>query len=177
MQTDHSLISSERSHMFAAALLFRVGAVVVIAGAVAIGQPLTERMIHEFLGIAALLFFYNLTALLWRRRIEPLLARYPWLLAIDLTVSVALLTVGCGWRNPYFVYTLTTPILFVIFLRRRGAWAVTAVFVGGALIKEGLGWESAGGGNLWCDRWDLRASDYPQLSNLLILIDSTKLGV
>jgi signal transduction histidine kinase len=139
MQTDDSLISSERSPMFAAALLFRVGAVVVIAATVAIRQPLPEWMTDGFRWIAAPLFVYNLAALLWRKRIESLLARHPWLLAVDLAISVALLTGGCGWRNAYFVYTLTTPILFTIFLKRRGAWAAAAVFVGTALIKDPVG--------------------------------------
>ena len=125
--------------MFAAALLFRVGAVVAIAATVAIRQPLPEGMIHGFLWIAAPLFVYNLAALLWRQQIEPLLARYPWLLLVDLTISVALLTVGCDWRNAYFVYTLTTPILFTIFLKRRGAWVATAVFIGVAFIKNPAG--------------------------------------
>ena len=56
MQTDQSLISSERSSMFAAALLFRVGAVVVITATVEIRQPLPEWMADGFLWIAAPLF-------------------------------------------------------------------------------------------------------------------------
>ena len=139
MQTDDSLISSERSPMFAAALLFRVGAVVAIAATIAIRQPLPEGILDGFLWIAAPLFVYNLAALLWRQPVETLLAWYPWLLVIDLTISVALLTVGYGWHNAYFVYTLTTPMLFTIFLKRRGAGVATAVFIGVALIKNPAG--------------------------------------
>ena len=54
--TDNSLISSERSCMFAATLIFRVGAVAVIAVATGYRHSLPAWMINRFVAIAFPLF-------------------------------------------------------------------------------------------------------------------------
>jgi len=82
------------------------------------------------------LLLYNLAALKWRNALEHLLARHPLLLLVDLTVAMALLSIGGAWRSSYFVYTLTTLLLFTIFLKRHGVWAAATAFVIFALLRD-----------------------------------------
>ncbi len=153
--TDNSLISSERSRMFAATLIFRVGAAAVIAVAAGYRYSLPAWMTHWFVAIAFPLFIYNLAALLWREQVESLLTRYFWLLTIDLVMAVAILAIGGGWRSSYFFYTLTTLILFTLFLNRTGVWLAAAVFIGAALLKNPAG-ELPAVATFGATNWDLR---------------------
>lgn len=137
--TGDSLISAERSRALTAALWFRLVAVVVIGVATGFRHTLPAWMREEFVLIALPLFGYNLVALLGRQQLELILARYPGWLVVDLVVSIAILTIGGGWRNSYFFYTLTTLILFTIFLNRRGVWAEAGAFMVAALIKNPAG--------------------------------------
>lgn len=141
--------------MFAATLRFRVGVVTVIAATAGFRHSLPDWMINWFLLIAAPLFIYNLAALLWRRRLEPILIRYPWLLIIDLLIAVAILSLGGGWRNSYFLYTLTTLMLFTIFLKRQGVWSAAVVFIGAALLKHPAG-ELPAVATFGVTNWDMR---------------------
>lgn len=131
-----SLISAERSRALTAALWFRLVSVVVIAVAAEFRHALPVWMREEFVLVALPLFGYNLAALLGRQRLERFLIRYPGWLIVDLVVSIALLAIGGGWRNSYFSYTLTTLILFTLFLNRRGVWAAAVAFVIAALLKD-----------------------------------------
>lgn len=134
-----SLISAERSRALTAALWFRLVSVVVIAVAAEFRHALPAWMREEFVLVALPLFGYNLAALLGRQRLERFLIRYPGWLVVDLVISVALLAIGGGWRNSYFSYTLTTLILFTLFLHRRGVWAAAVAFVIAALLKDPTG--------------------------------------
>lgn len=134
--TDGSFISSERSRMFTATLFFRVGVVAGIATTAGFRRSLPDWMIRWFLLIAAPLFIYNLAGFLCRKRLESILTQRPWLLMVDLLIAVAILSLGGGWRNSYFMYTLTTIILFTIFLKRQGSWSAAAVFIAAALLKH-----------------------------------------
>ncbi len=138
-ETGGFLISAERSRVLSAALWFRLVAVVVIAVAAAFRDTLPGWMREAFVLIVLPLFGYNLAALLGRKRLEFILTRHPEWLVVDLVFSVAILAIGGGWRNSYFFYTLTTLILFTIFLNRRGAWTAAAVFMIAALIKNPAG--------------------------------------
>ncbi len=150
-----SLISAERSRTLTAALYFRLVAVVVIAVAAAFRHALPVWMREGFVLIALPLFCYNLAALLGRKQLERLLIRHPGLLVVDLVISVAVLAIGGGWRNSYFFYTLTTLILFTIFLNRQGVWAASTVFMAAALLKDPAG-ELPAIETFAATNWDMR---------------------
>lgn len=141
--------------MFAATLIFRVGAVAVIAVAAGYRHSLPAWMTHWFVAIAFPLFIYNLIIFLWREWIQSILTRYPWLLTIDLVMAIAILTIGGGWRSSYFFYTLTTLILFTLFLNRTGAGLAAAVFIGAALF-ENPARELPAVATFGATNWDLR---------------------
>lgn len=153
--TDDSLISAERSRAFYAALWFRMVAVIVIAVGASFRHSLPGWMRESFVLIALPLFFYNLAALLGRKRLESLVIRYPELLVVDLGIAIAILAIGGGWRNSYFVYTLTTLILFTIFLHRRGTWVAAGVLMIASLLKDPAG-DLPTVETFAVDRWDLR---------------------
>lgn len=155
VKTDDSLITAERSRAFAAALWFRMVAVIVIAVGAAFRHSLPGWMRESFVLIALPLFCYNLAALLGRRRLEALVIRHPGLLAVDLAIAITILAIGGGWRNSYFVYTLTTLILFTIFLHRRGAWMAAGVLMIASLLKDPAG-DLPTVETFAVDKWDLR---------------------
>ena len=70
-------------------------------------------------------------------------------------MAVAILAIGGGWRSSYYFYTLTTLILFTIFLNRTGAWLAAAVFIGAALLKNPAG-ELPAVATFGATDWDLR---------------------
>jgi signal transduction histidine kinase len=141
--------------MFTATLIFRVGIVAGIAATAGSRHSLPDWMIGSFLLIAAPLFIYNMVAFLWRKRLESILTQYPWLLMMDLLIAVTILSLGGGWRNSYFMYTLTTIILFTIFLKRQGAWSAAAMCIGAALLKE-PGGELPAVATFGVTNWDMR---------------------
>jgi signal transduction histidine kinase len=136
MRAETGLISAERKRTFAAVLVFRLAAVVVIGAAAELRQTLPLWMRDWILYAAVPLSFYNLAAFLWRDRLEKILARYPRLLVFDLFIAIALLEIGGGWRNSYFVYTLSTLLLFAVFSKRRGVWLAAAAFSLFSLIRD-----------------------------------------
>lgn len=139
METGSFLMPTERSRALTAALWFRLVAVIVIAVAAAFRHTLPAWMREEFVLIALPLFGYNLAALLGRQQLERFLTHHPVWLVVDLVVSIALLAIGGGWRNSYFFYTLTTLILFTLFLKRRGVWMAAVAFMLATLLKDPAG--------------------------------------
>jgi signal transduction histidine kinase len=136
MGAETGLISAERKQTFTAVLVYRLAAVVVVAATAGLRETLPLWMRDWIIYAAIPLFFYNLAAFLWRDKLEQILTQYPRLLVLDMFVSFALLEIGGGWRNSYFVYTLSTLLLFTVFLKRPGVWSAAAVFFVFALIRD-----------------------------------------
>ncbi|MDG4595247.1 MAG: hypothetical protein P9F75_06080 [Candidatus Contendobacter sp.] len=134
--TDSSLISAERSRALTATLWFRLIAVMAILVVAAFRRSPLVWILEEFALVALPLFGYNLAALLGRNRLALILTRRPGWLVVDLAVSITLLTIGDDWRNSYLFYTLTTLILFTIFLNRQGVWTAAILFAIATLIKD-----------------------------------------
>ncbi len=121
---------------FRAAVLFRFFVIIIIYFTVDVRYNIPEWMYLAFKNIAFPLAIYNGLLFIFHKKINKLLRKLPVLLMIDLFVSVGIMLIGAGWRNSYFGYTLTTIILFTIFLKIKGACVSTIMLICVSLIKE-----------------------------------------
>ncbi len=93
-------------------------------------------MAQWFSWVSYPLIAYNLILLVAYRKLTRFLRKYPPLLIIDLVISVAILSIGAGWRSSYFVYTLTTIMVFAIFWARAGAYLSAGLLSAAGFIKD-----------------------------------------
>ncbi|MBN1798731.1 MAG: hypothetical protein JW822_09140 [Spirochaetales bacterium] len=128
--------SNPTEREFRATVLFRFFLIIVIYFVVDVRENIPDWMYLAFKNAAYPLFIYNGLLFIFYKKINKVLSKIPVLIFIDLFISVGLMLIGAGWRNSYFGYTLTTIILFTIFLKIKGAWFSTIMLILVSLIKE-----------------------------------------
>jgi signal transduction histidine kinase len=77
--------------------------------------------------------------LLFHKKLADILQKAAFLIYADLIISMAILMIGGGWRSSYFVYTMTTIMLFAIFYNVRGAFVSAVLLAITAFIKDPSG--------------------------------------
>ncbi len=121
---------------FRAIMLLRFVSVIVIFFAVDLRENLPEGMFRFFKTATYPLFFYNGLLLVFYKKINRVLHKFPFLLAVDMAASIALLLIGGGWRNSYFVYSFSTIIIFTLVINIRGAWISSVILIVTSLVKD-----------------------------------------
>jgi len=145
----------ETSNMLFAALLYRLVAVILVIFTLAIRPTLPFWMIEWFRLASYPLLIYSLVSLILYKKAAAFLRKYPYVLFIDLAISIGIIQIGGSWRSSYFGYTITSIILFTIFKGRIGAYISTCALTVAAIIKD----PSGGLPSLevfFVDNWDMR---------------------
>jgi len=83
--------------------------------------------------------FANLIISLFNRPLNRFVAQYPFLLAIDLVFSAAVLAVSGGSHSPYYLYALSPLLAGAFFFQMRGALAVAVIFTPLYLVSNYFG--------------------------------------
>jgi signal transduction histidine kinase len=139
MKNNTSLGFSDNSRLLLATLVFRAAAVVLVIFTLPMRPTLPAWMLEWFGLISWPLLLYSLLLLIFHKRAAALLSRYPQLLYADLVISTGIISLGGSWRSSYFGYTITTIILFTIFIGRRGAYISALTLTAAAVIKDPSG--------------------------------------
>lgn len=121
---------------FRAIMLLRFFTVIVIFFAVDLRESIPEGMFRLFKNATYPLFVYNGLLLLFHKKINKVLHKFPLLLTIDMAASIGLLLIGGGWRNSYFIYSFSTIIIFTLVINKKGAWISSILLIIASLIKE-----------------------------------------
>jgi signal transduction histidine kinase len=138
-QKNAPFVFTDIGRMLLAVLVLRVVAVVLVIFTLPIRPTLPLWMLEWFGRISYPLILYSLLLLLFHKKTGSLLNRHPWLLYLDLLISVAIIQIGGSWRSSYFGYTITTMILFTIFKGRTGAYISAIFLIIAAVIKDPSG--------------------------------------
>lgn len=139
MKNNSLLGFTDNSRLLLVTLIYRVVAVVLVILTLPIRPTLPAWMLEWFGRISSPLLLYSLLLLIFHKKAAPLLSRYPRLLYADLLLSAAIISIGGSWRSSYFGYTITTIILFTIFIGRRGAYISALTLTAAAVIKDPSG--------------------------------------
>ena len=127
---------TQKIDILRATLLLRL----VLVTAVLIICPVRSTLPHWmgkcFQNISYPLFFYNMVFLIFHKKIAAFLQKYPIILLLDFSIAVGILQIGGGWRSSYFVYTLTTIMLFTLFYNQKGAYFTSITLAIVAFIKN-----------------------------------------
>ncbi|MEW6418946.1 MAG: ATP-binding protein [Nitrospirota bacterium] len=130
---------TETGNMFFATLLLRVASVVGIIFTLPVRYALPLWMAEWFQRISYPLLVYNLSLLIFYKKITIFLQKYPFILFVDLFIAIGILQIGGGWRSSYFVYTLTTIMVFTLFFGIRGSYISASALVVASIIKDPSG--------------------------------------
>ena len=130
---------TEKRDTLRATLVLRLIALVLVVVALPARTVLPMWMAEWYRLIFYPLFLYNVAFLVFHSKVATFLQKHPSVLLIDLSIAIGILQIGGGWRSSYFVYTLTTIMLFTIFDRRRGAYASSIILAAAAIIKDPAG--------------------------------------
>jgi signal transduction histidine kinase len=131
--------SDEANRTFLAVLVLRVVSVLLVIVTLQIRPTLPVWMLEWFGRISWPLLAGSLLLLIFHKKAVILLDKYPWMLYVDLLVSVGIIQIGGSWRSSYFGYTITTIILFTLFKGRAGAYFSAFVLIVGATVKDPSG--------------------------------------
>ncbi len=122
-----------------AALACRVVFVILVILTLPIRPTLPVWMLEWFRRIAYPLLAYSIVSLVFHKKAAALLQKHAVLLAVDLAISVGIISIGGSWRSSYFGYTFTSIILFTLFKGRWGAYGSALVLSAAAVIKDPAG--------------------------------------
>jgi signal transduction histidine kinase len=120
IQFNSPLQSSQLHLVLRATLGYRLITIVVAILTLPIRSELPTSMAQSYALIPIPLAFLNFLAIIYAKPLVAFLRRHPTWLAIDLVFSIGIILAGGGWRSSYFVYTLTTIIIFTIFANKKG---------------------------------------------------------
>jgi signal transduction histidine kinase len=121
-----------------ATLLYRIAFVIIAVVTLPSRKNLPAFMLDGYIAVAPLLVCWNLMFLIFIQPITRFLRQHLQWLILDLILSVGIIFCGGGWRNSYFVYTLTTIIIFTIFAHRKGAYVSSFIMAAISLCKNPL---------------------------------------
>ena len=130
---------TEKINTLRATLALRLIAVAVVVLTLPGRAVLPLWMAEWYRLISYPLFLYNIAFLVFHRKIAIFLQEHPSVLLIDLFIAIGILQIGGGWRSSYFLYTLTTIMLFTIFDRRRKVYISSFILAVAAIIKDPAG--------------------------------------
>lgn len=139
MQNATPLGFTDNSRLLLVTLILRVTAVVLVMLTLPIRPTLPPWMLEWFGRISWPLLLSSLLLLLFHKKAASFLQKHPRLLYTDLLISSGVIMIGGSWRSSYFGYTITTIILFTIFLGRRGAYVSSLTLIAAAVIKDPSG--------------------------------------
>lgn len=139
MKNSTSLGFTDNGRLLLATLVYRAFAVVLVMFTLPIRTTLPAWLLEWYSRVSWPLLLYSLLLLIFYKKAAALLSKYPRLLYADLLISAAVISIGGSWRSSYFGYTLTTIILFTIFIGSRGAYVSALALSVAAVIKDPSG--------------------------------------
>jgi signal transduction histidine kinase len=138
MQIETPLQPVQMKKALKATLLYRIVVVIIAILTLPNRENLPTFMVYWYSTIFLPLICWNLALLIFINPIINILKRHPEWLIIDLILSIGIIFTGGGWRSSYFVYTLTTVIVFTIFAHRKGAFISSLVLAVISICKNPL---------------------------------------
>jgi len=133
------LIANETDRMVFAVFFLRIFMVLLVLFTLSIRGTLPPWMLEYFRIIAYPLLIYCSVLLIFYKKTAVFLNRHPFVLYVDLFISVSIILIGGSWRSSYFGYTVTSIVLFTIFKERKGAYISAFILALAALIKDPSG--------------------------------------
>jgi signal transduction histidine kinase len=138
MKTETPLNSIQIHQALKATLFYRIAFVIIAVVTLPSRKNLPAFMLDWYGVVALPLICWNLILLIFIKSVTRLLRQHSQWLILDLILSIGILFSGGGWRNSYFVYTLTTIIFFTIFSHRKGAYVSSFIMAAVSLCKNPL---------------------------------------
>lgn len=119
--------------------LYRLVSVAVVMVTMPMRPTLPRWMVEAFQACSYPLFLYSLALILLRKKLILVLRSHPYLLFIDLLISLGILQLGGSWRSSYFAYTVTTIMICTTFEGKRGAYVSAGGLTLAGIIKDPSG--------------------------------------
>lgn len=129
----------EKINTLRATLLLRAAAILFVLVAWPVRGALPPWMTEWYWLISFPLLLYNSAFLIVHKKITSFLQKHPSALFMDLVMAIGILQIGGGWRSSYFVYTLTTIMLFTLFGGKRGAYLSSLILAAASIAKDPAG--------------------------------------
>ncbi len=114
-----------QQRFFAFLVLYRWVSLSVPLWSILLKPTVTDKLTWAILGLAIL---HTGIITLWHRWLNRWVTRYPYLLGVDVLLSVAFIGLSGGIASPYYLYALSPVLAGAFFFRYRGALLSAALF-------------------------------------------------